>query len=688
IRDIVADGNFSRAAIASEVGLHGAIGLPVDLGDGKKMVMEFFSTEKRVVGQDMLDLMNSIGRQIGQFISRANAEEEVRQINSRLKRALSGSAEGIWEWIVDTDQVWYSREFRDLLGYTQKEFSDQLSSFDRLIHPDDHDRLWTKLKQHLELNLPYDHDFRLRVKSGEYRWFNAKGQVENFEQGRKMPGTIRDITTRIEAEENFRAVVEGAPVGMVMVDQSGDIILVNAKMKEMFGYDRDELIGSKIEKLVPDGSRDKHQEYRETYFLDPVSRAMGANQDLLGVRKDGSEFSVEIGLNPIMREKGVFALASVIDITERKLSEIALRNAQAQAEESAKFKQSFLANMSHEIRTPINGVIGMTTVLLDTELNDRQRHYVEIIKESGDSLLGIINDVLDLSKIEAGKLELESVTFELGSAVESVARVLAKQATDKGIRLICHVDPDIKCHVFGDPFRIKQILMNLGGNAVKFTESGHVLVSARLLKKKGIFYHIALSVEDTGIGITDDQKKRLFREFSQADKKVATKFGGTGLGLSISQKIASMMNSEIFVESTIGKGSKFSMELTLTAQEQKGLAIRSLLKSFRVLICHSDSTVVSMLVDYIKSWNLKVEAVSSLAEVATKLNDNAEPTLRYDVVILSRSMRDQDSLQFVRSIMGKSTDDDPAFVLLMDYRAQESDERAAQAGFSQTLFLP
>ena len=351
-------------------------------------------------------------------------------------------------------------------------------------------------------------------------------------------------------------IIDFAPNGLILVNPTGAIELVNQQVEKMFGYTRQELLGKSVEVLLPERARTAHQGMRAAYYGHPGARELGAGRDLFGQRKDGAEFPVEIGLNPLATERGTWVLSSVVDITERKLAE-------EKIQESTRMKSAFLANMSHEIRTPMNVIMGMSNLMLDTELSADQRDYAEMIAAGAESLLRIINDILDFSKIEAGKLEVVSVDFDLSATVEEAAAFLAETAGRKKVELTCQTPPEAL--VFrGDPTRIRQMLINIIGNAIKFTSAGEVNVTASWEPLESAPQSAVLArfeVRDTGIGMGEKTRGSLFEPFSQGDGSQTRRHGGTGLGLAISKKLAELMGGRIGCESELGKGSRFWFEI-------------------------------------------------------------------------------------------------------------------------------
>jgi PAS domain S-box-containing protein len=356
--------------------------------------------------------------------------------------------------------------------------------------------------------------------------------------------------------DHLRLIVQAAPVAIVVADERGGIVLVNEQGERLFGYDHEELLGRSIDTLVPVRFRGAHPALRAGYLRAPVGRPMGAGRDLYGLRRDGTEVPIEIGLNPVETPDGMFVMAAIIDITERKRAE-EMRSQRDRALAASKVKSQFVATMSHELRTPLTAIIGSAELLSVTHLDAGQRAYVETIDRSADALLALISDVLDFSKIEAGALELEQHEFTLLTVVEDAAAVLASQAHAKGLQLHSFVDPRIRGALRGDVGRLRQVLLNLVGNAVKFTERGRVVVRALPVVVTSSDALVRFEVEDTGIGIREGVIARLFEPFVQADASTTRRHGGTGLGLSISRQLVQLMGGEIGVDSIPEQGSTF-----------------------------------------------------------------------------------------------------------------------------------
>jgi len=433
-----------------------------------------------------------------------------------------------------------------------------------------------------------------------------------------VTGRVRNEKELKKSEEKYRNILENMEESYYEVDLKGNMVFFNDAMCRMFGYRHEELRGMNYRKTTGKDSISRVYEIFHRVFT--TGHPSEVNDWEL-IRKDGSRRLGEGSVTLVRSSLGVpTGFSGIIrDITEVRLAE-KMREDKIKAEAENRSKSEFLANMSHEIRTPLNGIIGMTEIAMDTDLDENQRDIVHAINRESEILLGLINDILDFSKIEADKYELENIPFDLRVLIEDLAGSFSVRSEKKGLELISFLSPDVPSLLMGDPGRLRQILANLVGNAMKFTEKGEVFIKAELVKKRQDQVCIRFSVKDTGIGIPADKLEKIFDIFTQADGSMTRKYGGTGLGLAISRQLTQLMGGEIGVESTEGAGSTFWFTVVLSRQDQKPLP-RSVeqgdLSGLKVLVVDDNETNRRILMEYLQSWGcLAVEAPDGEGAIA------------------------------------------------------------------------
>ena len=541
-------------------------------------------------------------------------------------------------------------------------------------------------------------EIHLFRKDGTTFLAEVEGKTMNTFGTKLRMAAIRDITKRRQTEDalrdrelQMRSITDSAYDAILMMDPKGNITYWNPAAERIFGYKNDEAIGKNLQQLIsPVRYHEANLAAFSKFVESGIVNAVGETIDLEAIRKDKTIVQAQLSLSAVKMSDGWHSVGILRDITQQKKNEDELKKAKTTAEEATNAKSEFLANMSHEIRTPMNAVIGFSELMKKTDLTTKQRDYINKIDTSAKLLLGIINDILDFSKMEAGKLELEHIDFRLDDVINNIMSMNSNKASEKNIELINNVESNVPNAFVGDPLRLGQILINLVNNAVKFTDKGHVLVETELIKTLGNKCRIKFSVSDTGIGLTNEQKDKLFSAFSQADSSVTRRFGGTGLGLTISKRLVELMNGSIFVESEFGVGSTFSfiVDLAIQAEENKKVVRRKNLTNLSVLIVDDNEVSREILKEQISAFGASVMTVGSGREAIREVKNPTEKK-PYDLVIMDWRMPEMDGIEAASTILNdKSIHHMPMAIMVSAYGREEVAKKAESIGIDNFLMKP
>lgn len=631
--------------------------------------------------------------------------------SERQYRALTEQVPGI-TYVSDPGPhgVWrhVSPRIQEILGYTAEEWIAGQGLWVTRMHPDDRDRVFTSEIQATREGSKVRSEYRLFSRTGAVVWVRDEGVIvrDPVTGDLVMQGLLLDITDRKRAEESLeQSLITAQDALKKLADQSfaldqhamvsiadlqGKILYVNDKTCQTSRYSREELIG-KDHRLMNSGF------HGQSFFAEMYRTILAGrvwHGEIRNRSKDGAHYWVDTSIVPTLGldRKPINYVAICTDITNRKLVEEALVRAKEEAEAANRAKSAFLANMSHEIRTPLNGILGTAELLLSGDPTPEQRELLDLSKSSGEALLTVINDILDFSKIESGKLDLEAIDFDLHDCIMETVRSLSLRASAKQLELICDIDSSVPEWVAGDPGRLRQILINLIGNALKFTERGEVSLRAELAKGVAGNYEILFSVIDTGIGISPEKQELIFEAFSQADGSTTRHFGGTGLGLTICRRLVGLMGGKLRVESSPGKGSTFSFNVVLAAGEHPmpSPVDQSLdrLRELSVLVVDDNRISRHVFTEMTKSWAMKVWSAQNGEQALSVMQEMKENGHIFDVILLDVQMPAMDGFQVAEAIRAEPAFAATRIVVLTSVGQLEGGKQWRELGIDMHLSKP
>ncbi|MEI6209443.1 MAG: CHASE domain-containing protein, partial [Desulfuromonadales bacterium] len=615
------------------------------------------------------------------------AEQKIDQLGQRLSLATDSAQIGVWDWLVPENRLIWDKWMYRLYGVREEDFDGAYEAWQNGLHPDDKARGNEAISQALRGEKQFDIEFRVVWPTGEERHIKANALVLRDADGNplRMIGINHDITKQKQAEEtqNFQtglitSLLDSIPDIIFFKDKDGVYLGCNTPFTEFLGKPKEDIIGKTDYDLFSKETGDFFR-FHDNEMLKVL--APRKNEEWI-TYPDGRKILIDTLKTPYWsRDKEVIGVLGISrDITERKKAEDDLLQAKNAAESANRAKSQFLANMSHEIRTPMNAVLGMLHLLQRTELSPHQRDYAQKIQTAAQTLLSILNDILDFSKIEAGKLELEHTSFSLSELLRNLSVILSSAVQDKDVEVLFKIARDVPQSLRGDGLRLQQVLLNLAGNAIKFTVQGEVILSIQVLSVTAERAELEFAVKDTGIGIAPEMLKHIFSGFVQAEASTARRFGGTGLGLAISNQLVSMMGGVLAVESIPGNGSTFHFSVSFEREADAPTADRrkmesgvsgSLIRPVTALIADDNAIAREVLSEMATSFGWQPAIASSGPEAIALVEERANGYFPFDVIFMDWKMPGMDGLEAARQIRGLRHGDKAPVVIMVTAHGRE-----------------
>ncbi len=625
---------------------------------------------------------------------------------------------GSWSWRVPSGELKWSDQLFRICGYTPQSFQPSYARYVELVHPDDRDFFQAWTRRVVQGESPYDIEYRLLLHNGDTVKIRERGEAAIDDAGNviQLSGTVQDVTGLKQAERQllrYNRVIERSLNEIYVFDsETLHFIDVNKGARDNIGYSMEEL-----RRLTPVDIKPyvNAEDFEKLIAPLRTGEQKKIEFDTVHRRKDGSDYPVEVHLQLFDEEPPIF-VAIILDITERRqaaeqlaqhqrqLEELVARRtgqleqAKRDAEAANLAKSTFLANMSHEIRTPMNGIIGMTHLALQSGLGERQKNFVDKAHQSAENLLGIIDDILDFSKIEAGKLELERIDFQLREVIDNYVNVLRLRAEEKSVQMAVRIAADVPKALAGDPLRLGQVLINLGGNAIKFSEAGGtVSLKVDLQEERDSDAMLHICVQDQGIGMSDEQQGNLFQMFAQADSSTTRKYGGTGLGLIISKNIIELMDGDIWVESEPGAGSSFHFTVRLGKQQGAPASADSLsetadtdadkaidrLHGARILLVEDNEINQELVLELLHGKGIEVTLAEDGRQALDLLSRKS-----FDGVLMDCQMPVMDGYETTHKIRAAENFKDLPIIAMTANAMKGDREKAMEAGMNDHIAKP